>query len=260
MASIALAVTVQADAPAVRLIESSTSCSGSMAGPAAPTARPLTRWMTSPAFPLRTTAAAPRTTHPGGLPGRHDAAGAAGTGLPVVVLGVPVQAVLQPLLTRRGQSGAEYHDPRRGSTGPGGAPRAVPCVLVPAPAVHGPVVHAPQRRGDPGLAGPTHRARRQQESRSVSAALAGPGSQITRCAGPSTSTFAGDAHCLARPSLRRLGHSGLDQFASMFARMSRYAPALLGIDLRAGVEMSFPVRGKAGVGRITASGLCIRTR
>jgi hypothetical protein len=67
----------------------------------------------------------------------------------------------------------------------------------------------------------------------VSAALAGPGSQITRCAGPGTYSFAGDAHCLARPSLRRprpqWSRPVRIDVCSVFARMSRDAPALLGI-------------------------------
>jgi len=57
--------------------------------------------------------------------------------------------------------------------------------------------------------------------------------QITRCAGPGTYTFAGDAHCLARPSLRcprpQWSRPVRIDVCSMFARMSRYAPALLGI-------------------------------
>jgi hypothetical protein len=65
-------------------------------------------------------------------------------------------------------------------------------------------------------------AHRQQESRSVSAALTGRGSQASRCAVPGAYTFAADAHGLSRLRLRRPRHDGIDQCASMFA------PCLLG--------------------------------
>ena len=65
-------------------------------------------------------------------------------------------------------------------------------------------------------------AHRQQESRSVSAAFTGRGSQVSRCAVPDAYTFAADAHGLSRLRLRRPRHDGLDQCASMFA------PCLLG--------------------------------
>jgi hypothetical protein len=65
-------------------------------------------------------------------------------------------------------------------------------------------------------------AHRQQESRSVSAALTGRGSQVSRCAVPDAYTFAADAHGLSRLRLSRPRHDGLDQYVSMFA------PCLLG--------------------------------
>ena len=81
--------------------------------------------------------------------------------------------------------------------------------------------------------GPTGRARCQQESRSVSAALAGPRSHVPRCAAPDAYTFTDHARVHFRLRLRRPRHSGLDQYridvCSMFARMPRYRPAPPGI-------------------------------
>jgi hypothetical protein len=65
-------------------------------------------------------------------------------------------------------------------------------------------------------------AHRQQESRSLSAALTGRGSQVSRCAVPDAYTFAADARGLFRLRLRRPRYDGLDQCASVFA------PCLLG--------------------------------
>jgi len=81
--------------------------------------------------------------------------------------------------------------------------------------------------------GPTDQARRQQESRSVSTSLTGPGSQVSRCAVPDAYTFADDAHGLSRLRLRRprprWSRPVHIDVCSMFARTPRYAPALLGI-------------------------------
>jgi hypothetical protein len=75
--------------------------------------------------------------------------------------------------------------------------------------------------------GARDQARRQQESRSVSTSLTGPGSQVSRCAVPDAYTFADDAHGLSRLRLRRprpwWSRPVHIDVCSMFARTPRYA-------------------------------------
>jgi hypothetical protein len=88
--------------------------------------------------------------------------------------------------------------------------------------------------------GPTDRARRQQESQSVSASLARPGSQLACCTAPDPCTFADDADGLSRLRLRRPRPQWSRPLhvdvCSMFARMPRYAPAPPGIHSAARVR------------------------
>jgi hypothetical protein len=82
-------------------------------------------------------------------------------------------------------------------------------------------------RARQGCAPPSHRGARisapPAQSRSVSAALTGRGSQVSRCAVPDAHTFAADAHGLSRPAPQapsaRWSRPVRIDVCSMFARM-----------------------------------------